>query len=224
MVFWFILAAVFILFPLIGAAVLFVFIGRIKENAGLSAQDVRDMVKDVKAVPQTPQPRSVFGATSIYLPQIERDFADFHPNEAIAAVRALVCEYLAVRYEGQKGFVQSHVAPQLLPMVDRDPGHTVREEQVHQVAISKYVKTKEYATITYQASVGYLLDGEPREERYAVEYTLRLRENDIEQKTLICPQCGGTYESTSQTVCPFCGAGMLRDTILSWIFTSIQPS
>ena len=224
MAFWFILAAVFILLPLIGAGVLFVFISRIKANAGLSSQDIREMVNDVKAVPQTPQPRSVFGATSLYLPQIERDFPDFHPNEAIAAVRALVCEYLAVRDEGQPGFARSNVSPQLLPTVDRQPGHAVRDEQVRQVAISRYLKTKEYATITYQASVGYLLDGEQCEERYTVEYTLRLRENDIEQKTLICPQCGGTFESTSQTVCPFCGAGIVRDTIMSWIFTSIQPS
>ena len=53
---------------------------------------------------------------------------------------------------------------------------------------------------------------------------LRIEENDIEQKTLICPQCGGTYESTRQSVCPYCGAGIVRDTIMSWKFTSISQS
>ena len=186
--------------------------------------DLAYMLKLAREQPRTVEPKTVFGATPIYLPQVEKDFPDFHNYEAIAAVKTLIYEYLAIKYEGQFDFKKSVVAPNLITMVDKQLGHTANNESVHQVAMSKYEKTKEYATITYQASVGYLLDGEQVEERYAVEYTLKLRENDIEQKTLICPQCGGAYESTKQTVCPYCGSGIIRDTIMSWRFTSIGLS
>ena len=213
----------------LGVVLVLIFAGiasikRTARGAGISLREIFNMLKLAKDQPRTVEPRSVFGATSIYLPKIEQDFVDFHQNEAIAAVKVLIYEYLAIRYEGQQDFKKSQVSPQLITMVDKQSGYTVNNEQVHQVAISKYEKTKEYATITYQASVGYLLDNEPVEERYAVEYTLKLRENDIEQKTLICPQCGGTYESTRQSVCPYCGAGIVRDTIMSWKFTSISQS
>lgn len=211
----------------IAAAILLatvVLIRKILREAGTSVSAISEMIQLAKDQPRTVEPKTVFGATSIYLPQVVRDFPDFHNHEAISAVKALIYEYLAIRYEGQQDFKKSQVSTQIITMVDKQSGHTVNNEQVHQVAISKYEKTKEYATITYQASVGYLLDNEPVEERYAVEYTLKLRENDIEQKTLICPQCGGTYESTRQSVCPYCGAGIVRDTIMSWKFTSISQS
>ena len=182
------------------------------------------MLRLAKAQPDTPEPKTVFGATSIYLPQVVRDFPDFHNSDAIAAVKTLVFEYLAIRYEGQTQFTKSVVSDGLIAMIDRSSGHTVKNETVHKTAMSNYVKTRECATITYQASVGYLLDGERVEERYAVEYTISLRDEYGEKKALVCPCCGGAYTSTSQTVCAYCGAGIVRDTVKSWRFTSISPS
>ena len=168
--------------------------------------------------------KTVFGATSIYLPLVRRDFPDFHNSDAVAAVKTLVCEFLAIRYEGRQSFEKSIVSEGLIAMIDRQPGHTVNDESVHQVAMSNYVKSLECATITYQASVGYLLDGNRVEERYAVEYTMSLRDEYGEKKALVCPQCGGAYTSTSQKFCAFCGSGIVRDTVKSWRFTSISLS
>lgn len=184
-----------------------------------------NMLRMVKDAPDTPpQPKTVFGATSIYLPKVEHDFPDFHNSDAVAAVKTLVCEYLAIRYEGKQRFTQSIVSDGLIAMIDQSSGRTVRNETVHRVAMSNYVKTRECATITYQASVGYLLDGEPVEERYAVEYTISLRDEYGEKQALVCPCCGGAYTSTSETVCAYCGAGIVHDTIKSWRFTSIAQS
>ncbi len=192
---------------------------------GLTLKDISDAVKQAKETEDNPPPRTVFGATSIYLPKIEKDFVDFHFPDAVAAVKIFIDEYLQVKYEQAGKFRTSIVSDNVLSMIDISREmHHVTDETVHQVAISGYNKTKEYATVIFQASAGYRLDGKPVEERYAVEYTLKLRKDGVEQKSLICPQCGGTFESTSQTVCPYCGAGIIRDTILSWRFTSIQLS
>lgn len=209
---------------LIGIIALITTIVKTWRKVGAPLSEIAYMLRLAKDQPRTVEPKTVFGATSIYLPQVERDFPDFHNHEAIAAVKTLIYEYLGIRYEGKDGFSKAVTSPGLITMVDKQPGHTVTDESVHQVAMSRYVQTKEYATITYQASVGYKLDGEPVEERYAVEYTLKLSDNDIPSKTLICPQCGGEYESTRQTKCPYCGTGIVRDTYMSWQFTSIGLS
>ena len=199
-------------------------LARFTGTAGSFLREALRVLRLVKDAPDTPEPKTVFGATSIYLPQVVRDFPDFHNSDAIAAVKTLVCEYLAIRYEGSPRFAKSIVSEGLIAMIDKTPGHTVNNEVVHKVAMSNYVKTKECATITYQASVGYRLDGTSVEERYAVEYTISLRDEYGEKKALICPCCGGVYTSTSETACPYCGAGIVRDTIKSWRFTSIAQS
>ena len=187
-------------------------------------REARLLLRFAKDEPGAPEPKTVFGATSIYLPQVVRDFPDFHNSDAISAVKTLIYESLAIRYEGKPRFTQSVVSDGLLAMIDQSPGHTVKNETVHKVAMSNYTKTRECATITYQASVGYLLDDAPVEERYAVEYTMSLRDEYGEKKALICPRCGGAYTSTSQTTCAYCGAGIVRDTVKSWRFTSIALS
>ena len=216
----------YLIYAVIGVAavvVLGLLLGPLRTISSLLREGVH-LLRLERMTPPAPDPKTVFGATSIYLPQVLRDFPDFHNNDAVAAVKTLLCEYLAIRYEGRRSFVKSVVSEGLTATIDRQPGHTVENEAVHQVAMSRYVKTKECATITYQASVGYLLDGKRVEERYAVEYTLSLRDEFGEKKALICPQCGGVYASTSETACPFCGAGIVRDTIKSWRFTSIALS
>ena len=223
-----------IVWIIVGIVVISVIVGKIKQKVrssanslfgGLKMSDLKYAIQSAKEAEFNPEPRTVFGATSIYLPQILKDFPDFHESDAVSAVKRLILEYLSIKYEGKESFTDSVTEPGLERMADTAKAKgNVTGEKVHAVAISKYEKTKEYATITYQASVGYSLDGKPFEERYAIQYSLKLRENDIEQKTLICPQCGGAYDSTSQTVCPYCGSGIIRDTIMSWRFTSIEES
>ncbi len=198
--------------------------GKSEITGGLTGEDLRYAVQKAREAEINPEPRTVFGATSIYLPRITADFPDYHNEEAITAVKKLIFEYLAIRYEGQESFSDSNTDPGLERMVDRSPGHTITDEKVHAAAISDYRKTNEYATVTYQASVGYRLDAKPVEERYAVKYTLKLTENDVAAKLLVCPRCGGTFGSTAEKECPFCGSPVIRDTVLSWRFTSIEPS
>ena len=207
-----------------GVALLGSFKSSMRKGDMPSIREISDLVKEVQSVDRTVEPKSVSGATSIYLPMVVKDFPDFHNEEAIAAVKTLLCEYLAIRYEGAQDFMKSQVSEGLLSTVDKGKGHEVKDETVHKVAMSKYVKTKEYATITYQAAVGYKLDGEPVEERYAVEYTLKLIENGYTAQTLICPRCGGSFDSTKDTRCPYCGGAIVRDTWFSWLFTAISET
>ena len=94
----------------------------------------------------------------------------------------------------------------------------------HDCAIRSYIKTSEYATITYIATIGYTAGDKRYEDRYLVDSTLKLSEMGIPKKLLICSQCGGAIDSTALKYCPYCGSGIVWDTKLSWRFTTVAPA
>ncbi len=205
-------AVIIIVFKVVSAA----------KSSGLRMSDVTDAVRLAKEAEDNPEPRTVFGATKIYLPLIQKDFPDYHNEEVTVALKKFLKEYLEIKYEGREKFESANVERGLETTVDAGSGHDFSDLTIHAAAISSYEKTKEYATVTYVASAGYQLDGKRVEERYSVKYTLKLVEDFFPAKMLVCPQCGGFIESTAMKKCPFCGSGIIRDTVLSWRFTSVD--
>ena len=200
---------------------------KIRDNllGGITASDIAGIIHDAKEEEQCPEPRTVFGATDLFMNQILKDFPDFHYKEVESSVKIFLYEMLSVKYEGKSSFTDSVVIKGLEKMIDVSPEHSdVRDETVHKIAISNYVKTKEYNTIVFQAAVGYSVNGKRCEERYKVEYSLLLYEHDVSKKNLTCKQCGGPIASTGVTVCPFCGTGFLWDTKVAWQFSSVDLS
>lgn len=195
----------------------------VKRNLG----DVGTLVRSIplENIAAEPQPRSVSGATSLYLPKIRTEFPEFHAEEAFAAVKVFLSEYLAVRCGAADAFSSSPVDGSLGALIASDGiAGTYSDIRIHAVSITGYRKTLEYATITYQASVGWKLDGALREERYDIESTRKLAERGAVSKSLVCERCGGAFSSASETVCPYCGTAVIRDTRLSWFFTAIRMS
>lgn len=191
---------------------------------GLTAADLKYALDQAKAAELDPPEKSISGATDIYIKKILKDFPDYHLPEARAAVSLLISEYLALRFGGAQQFVKSEVENSLAQAVRKAEGiRTVSDIVVHKVSISNYVKTNEYATITYQASAGYKLNEKKIEDRFKIESTIKFTENELPAHLLVCKNCGGVIESTSQKVCAYCGSGIVWDTRMSWRFTSIVP-
>lgn len=221
-----------------GAVIVFAVIGiagrgiraaknRIKNElfGGITLRDIKYAIDAAREAEDNPQPRSVFGATSIYLPRITKDFPNFSNSEAIAELKIFISEYLAVRYEGLEDFKESRTDKSLAGAVRREPGeHTVSGVTVHNTAISMYVKTGETATVTYQIAVGYKLDGKPLEERYKVDYSIRLKTMPNGRKALVCERCGAPIKSVTQTVCEYCGCAIAYDDRMHWQIISVDLS
>jgi hypothetical protein len=168
------------------------------------------------------KPKSVGGATNIYLKQINRDFPDFHNSDAETALKTFISEYLQIIYEQESSFNNSKVDKGLIEQFEISNNYIdVKNIKFNKIAISGYKKTDEYATVTYQCSVGFDINGKREETRYEVNYTLRLLQENIATKALMCSNCGATIESTSHLNCPYCDAKIIRDTIFNWIFSSI---
>ena len=167
--------------------------------------------------------KSVSGATTIYLNQIKRDFPDYHFPDVKFAVNNFIIEFLSIQYGVKKCFSNSNVHPSIINIIPKSISeHKINNIIINNVSICDYDKSDEYATVKLQCSVGFNVDNKRIETRYKIDHTLRLTENNVATKTLICQNCGATIENTSITRCEYCNTKIIRDTILTWKFTSIK--
>lgn len=165
-----------------------------EEAIGVSVSELRILMEEME---ENSTPKSVSGATSIYLKQIERDFPEFCVSEAQREIQEYIEEFVLEKN-----------------------GKNIR---VNQIAISGYKKAETYATIQYQCSVGFDTPEQSRyETRYCLEYTLKLVEEGVAAAVMKCPNCLATLESTDVSKCPYCDVKIIRDTILNWDVTSIK--
>ena len=107
--------------------------------------------------------------------------------EAISAIKVLMHEYLDIKNQIKENFEESNVDEGLRYMISvSDIKRNISNVTFNNVVIQNYVKTNEYATITYGVSIGYTLgNNEKMQERYKVEYTLKLRDDNMEKDILI---------------------------------------
>lgn len=192
-------------------------------GTSLNSGDISRLVNDAKEISEEPNPKSVSGMTKTYLPKIQKDFVDFHNTEAVSAIKIFMNEFLDIKYGKKQQFEKSNVENGLELMINRENKKNIRNVDIHKVVISNYIKTNEYATITYQVAVGYNCDTR-KEERYKIEYTMKLKEDGVASEAMVCEKCGAAIESTSIENCPYCDVRIIRDTRMSWQFTSIIKS
>lgn len=168
-----------------------------------------------------PEIKSIGGATSTLLPQIEKDFPDFHNPDAQEVIKTFLIEYINIKYGVQQGFIKSKVDKHIDYNIHKTKIANVSNITFNRISIYNYKKTNDYATITYKASLGYDCDGDRIESRYELDYTLQLKDDEINMKALICDNCGGSL-STLDTICPYCDVKIIKDTIMNWIVMRIN--
>ena len=188
--------------------------------------DVSHIANTIKSVCEAeddiPTPKSVSGATDLYLKQIQRDFPDYHHSDTEAAIRVFILEYLKILYAQQQGFEKSNVDDLLLNMIQKQQSQTISNVIINRVSIYDYKKTDEYATIRLQVSVGYDLSSKRIETKYDVDYTFMIINDNLASHAMECKNCGATLHETNLLRCPYCDAKIIRDTIMSWKFSSIK--
>lgn len=182
-----------------------------------------NMLKQVtEAMDDVVEVKSVGGSTSLYLNKIQQNFPDFHNSDAEAAIKTFITEYLAIRSGAQKDFTKANVNDKISLDLSKNINGKVFNIRFNNITIYNYTKTRDYATIKYRVSVGYDVNSKRVETRYEVDYSLQLTNSDAASTAMMCPNCGGAYESTNDYSCPYCGAKIIRDTILSWSVTHVK--
>lgn len=185
---------------------------------------LKDTLSELKQMEEMdPTPKSVSGATTLYLNKIQRDFPDYHHSDTEAAIDVFIKEYLSYLYANGRGFENSNVDTILDKGLERkfnnQPAYNI---VINRIAISDYHKTDTYATIDMQVSVGYHMSDKRIETRYLVKYTFMLKNDNIVTKAMECANCGAALENTQLTYCPYCDSKIVRDTIMCWKFSYIK--
>jgi DNA-directed RNA polymerase subunit RPC12/RpoP len=197
-----------------------------------TAKTIKEIANMADDIPTVPQQKTVGGATNVMLPRITADFPQFHNPDAQSDVEAVVRDYLMIIHGNKSDFNDNTVNKMAMGSIPKAQSGKVSNVIFHKTAIYNYQKTLDYATITYRTSVGYKLNDQQIETRFEIAYTLRLKEDGIATKNIICNNCGATldnfYNDLSYTttkndgVCPYCGTKIIRDTIMSWLVSGIK--
>ena len=113
-------------------------------------------------------PKSVSAMTRIFLPQIQRDFPDFHieqfkdkvENALMLALQAISAADAGIFERQIKDGVSEEFLAQIKNRIRENETEAVTEHyeqiQIHQTEIANYEKKQGTCVITFQSAVGYL--------------------------------------------------------------------
>lgn len=148
----------------------------------------------VSSLEREESPRSLNACDRLLMPQILRDFPDFDGNLAKTYLR----EHLKQTYSDRKSLT------------------------IHNVAIAKYLPSRLYKTIVFQAAVSWMEHGKKVQKRFNIDYTYLL---STASKTVAanCPNCAGAI-GYGETECSYCGSRVSSPMGESWKVTNIAES
>lgn len=159
---------------------------------------VRELVRSAQngELQQEEQPKSLGGMTSIYLPQILRDFPEFNWEEMREMVERAVKEYL-----GQ-----------------------VPDVRIHRTVISGYQKHGGNSTVICETAAQYTCKEQSGEPAHTVQtacvtelvYTYDQSKNPETAAAITCPNCGAPVRRLGIKQCEYCGSILKVDNLEIW--------
>ncbi len=193
---------------------------------------VRELVRSAQngELQQEEQPKSLGGMTSIYLPQILRDFPEFNWEELRTEVERSVKELLETKNVWSAGVVR-----------------------IHKTVISRYQKYNGTASILCETAAEYWTKAENQENSQTTARNVRQSakgqhgQNDAAQQTrkkqtvceaeliyvynsslsgtaasLVCPNCGAPVEELGVKKCRYCGSVLEVSGARSWKVQNVR--
>ena len=121
-----------------------------------------------------PKVKSTGGSTQLYLKNIQKDFEDFHQEDAESAIEVAIFEYLKIQHGETQSFEKAMISNRInFNIVQKYQGPMI-DYKMNQIAICGYTKSTSSATIKYRVSVGFGEGKSRKEKLYDVEYTSQL--------------------------------------------------
>lgn len=192
-------------------------------------------------------PRSVQGMTSIYLPEILRDFPEFDYDHFKTGAQAVVRGYLNAISTGSTSTLPDDVTNKLRNSVTEiienlnanGQKQVFSEPVIHACEISRYFKSGGTATVQFNVAVGVIsyvedLDGKllngSRDEKLQTIYEVDLvylQDADVmgvygEALGLNCPNCGAPIRNLGMKFCEYCGTGIIEVNTRVWKYNAVR--
>ena len=202
--------------------------------------DIIKMLIKSHQVETEEKPKSLSSATSIYLPQIEKDFPEFNYFEfKNIAKNTLISTFLVLDTQDITKLVQcSHRFRETIALELEDHKNSnilnhYEQISIYQTEISNYIKKDGRCVITLQSAVGYchwiekdgkLLEGNKTVKKQTRYYTQLVYVQDVDMTRddhddyigNNCPNCGGAITNLGAKACEYCGTGLVTINIKVW--------
>lgn len=192
-------------------------------------------------------PRSLHGMTSVYLPQIKRDFPEFdyelYKNKAQSLLRsyftaictkkvsALAGEYTLAFENGVRGIVED--------LNSRDVSQMYCNIVLHDVQIARYIKNGATVTVLFEVAVeyySYIVDADgkvvfgSKDNKMQTVYEVELVYVQDADKMGVhgdalginCPNCGAPIKNLGEKFCEYCGTAVKEINIRAWKFNAVR--
>lgn len=191
-------------------------------------------------------PKSVSGATSLYLPQIMKDFPEFHLDEMKSRAENVLVSYLRSIDESNASLLTEgldELKAELSMRINMNRDRGVKENyqriNVHRTEIYQYRKANGRCSVVFQTAVEYIhyvekagkiVEGRKdlkTQSKYNIELVYIQDRNTVENMGesgagLNCPNCGAPLESLGAKVCKYCDTPVVEFNIRTWNFSSVK--
>ncbi len=191
-------------------------------------------------------PKSVSAATSLFLPQITKDFPDFHypemkekaENALIKYLRAIDSLDSSLFDEGTKE-MKEKLSSRIAMYKEQGAKPQYNNIKIHRTEIAEYKKHKGVCSIVFQSAVEYSHFIEVEEKVTSGRKDLKtqskynivamyiqnreLAENDADAVLgHNCPNCAAPLSGVGDKVCAYCGTPITEFNIRVWHFGEIK--
>ena len=192
-------------------------------------------------------PKSVAANTKLYLPQILRDFPEFHYDEMRTRAENILMGFLMGIDEKNRARLTESTTSELRAKLEmridalnnEDAEEHFREIRIHRTEIRQYRKTKGRCSIIFQSSVQYFhykekdgkvvagADSRLEQSRYNIEM-LYIQDRDVvENQTdsglaMNCPNCGAPLPKLGAKRCLYCDTPIMEFNIRIWNFNDVD--
>lgn len=209
-----------------------------------------DIVQGIRSMEQEMEvtPKSVSGATSLYLPRIVNDFPDFHFDEMRNRSDALLTAYLSgidagehtlVTGEGITSELKEKYALRMQNLKNHGVTEHFRNIRIHRTEIKQYRKTQGRCSVIFETSIQYHhykmkngnvvegSEGRLEQTRYNVEM-IYIQDRDLIENSadmglaMNCPNCGGPLPKMGAKKCLYCDSPVTEFNIKVWNFSDVQ--
>lgn len=146
-------------------------------------------------------PKSVSGMTTIYVPQIQRDFPELNWIEL-------------------KGIAENHLRSYLKKQ-------SCMSVRIHKTEILNYIKKSGTCAIVFQSGVQYLTGTKKIQTRYNIHMIYIQDAIEYGQGSGFstnCPNCGAALTSLGSKYCEYCGSEVIPINIHVWDLHKIEEA
>jgi len=211
-------------------------------NTDTLAEGIRNRDLEVSSTP-----KSISAMTSLFLPQITRDFPSFHYEEMRERANNVINSYLSSIDQNDPNILSegsSELQNQLSMYIDALKNKQSNEHfdsiQLHRTEISNYSKQTGRCVITFQVSLQYfhyimdlegkLLSGDKELffqsrfeiDAYYIQDRTQITSLSENASALNCPNCGAPLTSLGEKKCAYCGSPLIEINMLVWNFCDVR--